>query len=42
MVEYRVIIGHWMTVFQPEDGILYLEDDLWRKNKKWLRHPRRS
>jgi hypothetical protein len=39
MVEYRVAIGHWMTFFQPEDGIAYLEDDLRRTNKKWLRHP---
>ncbi|HLI51199.1 MAG TPA: hypothetical protein VKU87_05345 [Thermomicrobiaceae bacterium] len=38
LVEYRVAMGHWVTVFQPVNGLRYI-DRPGRARLQWLRHP---
>lgn len=37
-IEYRVTTGHWMTAFQPEEGLAYFQRAE-RKEQRWLRRP---
>ncbi len=39
MIEYRLSTGHWVTAFQPREGLDYLEMPE-RSQKLWLRRPR--
>ena len=39
IVEYRLSTGHWVTVFQPDEGLAYLELPE-RRQRLWLRRPR--
>lgn len=41
LVQYRVGFGHWVTAFQPQDGLGELSKPQW-SNLRWLRRPRRS
>ncbi len=38
MVEYRLSTGHWITAFQPREGLRYLEMPE-RTQRVWLRRP---
>jgi len=38
-IEYRVTTGHWMTAFQPEEGLAYFQRAE-RREQRWLRRPR--
>ncbi len=38
MVDYRVAMGHWMTAFQPDNGLGVLRRPE-RTDLRWLRHP---
>lgn len=39
VVDYRVATGHWVTAFQPEEGIERIQGGE-RKDSRWLRPPR--
>jgi hypothetical protein len=39
LVDYRVATGHWVTAFQPSDGLAALQSPH-RTDLRWLRHPR--
>ena len=39
LVEYRVGLGHWVTAFQPRDGLRVLRQPE-RTDVRWLRRPR--
>lgn len=39
LIEYRVATGHWMTAFQPQTGLLVLDDPR-REDLRWLRRRR--
>lgn len=39
LVDYRVEIGHWVTAFQPREGLRALRQPN-RKDSRWLRQPR--
>ena len=41
LVEYRVATGHWVTAFQPEQGLGELRSPR-RDELRWLRQPRRT
>ncbi len=38
LVDYRVQTGHWVTVFQPADGLRVLQRPT-REDFRWLRQP---
>lgn len=40
MVEYRVELRHWVTAFQPEQGVRAVTHDLERRQQRWLQRPR--
>ena len=39
LVEYRVGFGHWVTAYQPRDG-LHVFEALEREDVRWLRRPK--
>jgi hypothetical protein len=39
LVDDRVATGHWVTAFQPSDGLAVLQNPQ-RTDLRWLRHPR--
>jgi hypothetical protein len=39
LVEYRVGLGHWVTAYQPRDGLRVLLSPV-RTELRWLRQPR--
>jgi hypothetical protein len=39
MVEYRVAIKHWVTAFQPAQGLNAIVQDPERRHQRWLRQP---
>jgi hypothetical protein len=39
LVDYRVATGHWVTAYQPSDGLTVLQNPH-RTDLRWLRHPR--
>jgi len=39
VIEYRLATGHWVTAFQPREGLAYLERPE-RRQTIWLRRPR--
>lgn len=39
LVEYRIGLGHWVTAFQPREGLGILRDHR-RTELRWLRHQR--
>jgi hypothetical protein len=39
LVDYRVATDHWMTAFQPEEGLQELRSPR-REDMRWLRRPR--
>lgn len=38
LVDYRIVTGHWVTAFQPDDGLAVLESPE-RTDLRWLRGP---
>lgn len=39
VVEYRVELGHWVTIFQLQHGLATITDDPERHRQRWLRQP---
>ncbi len=39
VVEYRVALGHWVTAFQPQQGLALFSETPHRQRQRWLRHP---
>jgi len=38
LIDYRVGMGHWMTAFQPREGLAALDDPK-RRDVRWIRNP---